>query len=488
MEIYQIESWINNQEIAAANYEKVYDPGRLTDVVGWVAQADEKDVDLAVKLANDAFVYWKDMKVEGRTKLLLEAAERIEKSIEHYAALLTRESGMLLSLSIREIHSAIEVIKETVKLAEDFFIADRTQDDKTWIKIEKVPLGVVAALTPWNAPISAAINKVAPIIITGNTVVVKPSPYAPITISLILKEMASLLPDGVVNVVNGDAKAGQILTTHPFVRKVSLTGGNETAIQVMKSAANSLKRVHFELGGNDPAIILEDANLYDAIPQIVESAFRRSGQVCVATKRIYIPKSLYSRACELFIDYVNHFKVGHGLHEEVTFGPVNNSNQFHYVRGIIERAKAYSTVKELGTKMEPDNWENGYYILPTIAMNVKEHHEIVSCEQFGPVVPLIAYKNESEAVEMANNSEYGLGSTVWTGDFEKGLRMANQLETGMTGINGSIVTNLGMRQVPFGGVKQSGIGWERGEFGLEEFVNYHVITYHKNTSLQGQSK
>ncbi len=483
LEMFQIENWINNQDIASMNYKEVRDPGRLTDVVGVVAQASEKEVDLAIKIANESFLSWKDMKVEARSKLLLKAVECLESKIEHFAILLTRESGMLLSLSTREIQSAIDVIKETVKVAEDFFIPERTQDDKTWIKIKKVPLGVIAALIPWNAPVSAAINKVAPIILTGNTVVVKPSPYAPMAVSLILKEIARLLPAGVINVVNGDVKVGQLMTAHPLVRKISLTGGNETAIQVMRSAADSLKRVHFELGGNDPAIILEDANLYEVIPQIVESAFRRSGQVCVATKRVYIPENMYSQACGLFIDYVSQFKVGYGLNENVTFGPVNNHEQFQYVKGIIERAKAYSTVKELGAKLEPENWENGYYILPAIAMDVKEHQEIVSCEQFGPIVPLIAYKEEAEAILMANNSEYGLGSTVWTSDFDKGLRIANQLESGMTGINGSIVTNLGMRRVPFGGVKQSGIGWERGEFGLEEFINYHVITYHKKTTF-----
>lgn len=470
---------INNQDIETNDYSKVKDPGYLTNTVGYVAQGNPEHVNQAVNAAHQAFLIWRDMSLEERSRLLLETADVLQSKIEEYSSILTQEAGMLLSASIGEMHASVHVIRETVELAQEFLQSEQLSDDATWISIEKVPMGVIGALIPWNVPMAIAISKIAPILMTGNTVVIKPSPNAAIGVSLALKEMAAILPPGVINVIHGDIEVGKALTKHSLVRKITLTGGDQAAKSVMESAASTLKRVHFELGGNDPAIVLEDINLQEIMPKIADLVFRRSGQVCVATKRIYIPQSIYKEACTIFLEYVNQYKIGHGLNERVTFGPVNNEQQFTYVKELIDRTKNYSEVFQLGEKLEPDNWNNGYYIQPTVAINVRADEEIVTCEQFGPVIPLIAYSNENEVIQLANNTEFGLGSSIWTKDFERGLQLARKLEVGMTGINGSIDSALGMRHVPFGGIKQSGIGWERGIAGLREFVDYHSITYHK---------
>lgn len=479
IDVKQIDLWINQEDVKTTQYKEVVDPGNTTEVIGSVAQGNVEHVDLAVQAAHQAFNSWKDTPLEERAELLLKAASVLEKNADEYATLLTKEAGMLLSACKGDIMISTMIIRETVKLSEAFFEPQIVEDERTKISIEKVPLGVVAAITPWNVPMAIAVAKVAAILITGNTVVLKPSPNAALAVTQAFREISKLLPSGVINIIHGEREVGEALTSHPLVRKITLTGGEQTAINIMKSAADSLKRVHFELGGNDPAVILDDANLEEVLKEITELTFRRSGQVCVATKRIYIPENLYEEAVAIFTNYVNDFKVGHGLNPEATFGPVNNKQQYDYVNSLIENAKEYATVTQLGTKLDPENWDNGYYILPTIVTNVQNHEEIVQNEQFGPVVPLISYKTEDEVLDMVNNTEYGLGSSVWTSNYERGLNIAKKIEAGCTGINGGIDSPLGMNFVPFGGVKRSGMGWERGATGLQEFVNYHSITYHK---------
>lgn len=476
----QIDLWINNNDVITDSYVEVRDPGRLTDVIGMVAQGNPQHVDQAVCAAHQAFLSWRNSSVAERSRLLLKCAEIIESDMEKYASILTREVGIIHSQSIWEIYGAIFCLRGAAELAEDFFKPEVMEDQQTLISIEKVPLGVVTAIIPWNVPLAIAMSKIAPILVTGNTVVIKPSPNATMAVTMALKEMSKLFQPGVINIVNGGAEVGDALTSHPLVRKITLTGGEKTAKNIMKSAADSLKRLHFELGGNDPAILLDDVDLEKAVPEIVQMAFTRSGQICVATKRVYIPENLYEQACQLFIKHIDEFKIGHGLNENATFGPVNNKMQYTRIKEMIERAKEQSTVLELGEKLEPESWDNGYYIHPAVVINAKPEQEIVTCEQFGPILPLISYRNEEELIQMVNNTEYGLGSSVWTSDNKRGFSFARNIEAGMTGINGSIDSPLGFNNVPFGGVKQSGFGWERGKSGLNEYVNYHGITYHKN--------
>ncbi|HWK21976.1 MAG TPA: aldehyde dehydrogenase family protein [Ureibacillus sp.] len=479
VDVLQIDLWINQEDVKTDQYVEVIDPGRLTEIVGTVAQGNANHVDQAVKAAHQAFLSWRETSYKERAERLLKAVSVLEKEVNQLATLLSRENGMLLSDCMIDVSGSIKSLSDTVKLAENFLESQIVEDDSTLISIEKVPLGVVAAITPWNVPMSITIQKVIPILITGNTVVLKPSPNASLAVTNAIKEISKLLPPGVINIVHGGLEVGEALTTHPLVRKVSLTGGEKAAIGIMKSASDTLKRVHFELGGNDAAIILDDANLEKSLKEITRLAYRRSGQVCIAVKRIYIPEKLYDDACEIFMNYVDQYKIGHGLNPNATLAPVNNKQQYDFVNSLIQNAKQYARVTELGTKLEPENWNNGYYIHPTVITHVENDKEIVQLEQFGPVVPLISYKTEEEMLKMVNDTEFGLASSVWTTDYEKGLRVAKKIEAGCTGINGNLDSPLGKNIVPFGGVKRSGIGWERGAAGLQEYVNYHSITYHK---------
>ncbi len=481
METFRIHLWIGNEEVKTKTYAEVKDPGRLSEVVGEVAQGTEQHVDQAVRAAHQAFLSWRNTDLAERSALLNQAADLLQQEGPALANILSREAGMLISSYRGEAVRASNIIRSTVVNAQSFFAPKVVEDENSWVSVEKRPLGVIAAIIPWNVPLMLTMQKLAPILVTGNTIVIKPSPFASIGVSLILQKMSELFPPGVINVIHGDGQAGAALTTHPLVRKISFTGGGSTAKSVMKSAASSLKRVHFELGGNDPAIVLEDANLEVAMTKIATSAFMRSGQLCVAIKRVYIPEKLYDAACELVVAHANNYKIGYGLDENTTFGPVNNRGQYAYVKELVERAKNSSaTVLELGTKLEPDNWNNGYYLNPTVVINPEQDQEIVTCEQFGPVLPLVKYRSEDEVIHLANNTEYGLGSSVWSSDFEHAVRVARRIEAGMTSINGSGLSALGHQHIPFGGVKQSGIGRENTEIGLSEFIEYHGINIHKS--------
>lgn len=481
METFRIHLWIGNEEVKTDTYAEVKDPGRLSEVVGEVAQGSEQHVDQAVRAAHQAFLSWRNTDLAERSALLNQAADLLQQEGPALASILSREAGMLVSSYRGEALRASNIIRTTVVNAQSFFKPKVVEDESSWVSVEKRPLGVIAAIIPWNVPLMLTMQKLAPILVTGNTIVIKPSPFASIGVSIILQKMSELFPPGVINVIHGDGQAGAALTTHPLVRKISFTGGGSTAKAVMKSAASSLKRVHFELGGNDPAIVLEDANLEVAMKKIATLAFMRSGQLCVAIKRVYIPEKLYDAACELVVAHANSYQIGYGLDENTTFGPVNNRGQYTYVKELVERAKNSSaTVLELGTKLEPNNWNNGYYLNPTVVINPEQDQEIVTCEQFGPVLPLVKYRSEEEVIHLANNTEYGLGSSVWSSDFEHAVRVARRIEAGMTSINGSGLSALGHQHIPFGGVKQSGIGRENTEIGLSEFIEYHGINIHKS--------
>jgi acyl-CoA reductase-like NAD-dependent aldehyde dehydrogenase len=471
---------INQKEVTTDQYTEIRDPGRLTDVVGEVAQGTSQDVDRAVKAAHQAFLSWRNVPLHRRCEYLIKAADVLKAESSNLVNVLVREQGMLPGISKSEISNAISVIYNVVELAEDFFKPKLYEDEDSWVSVEKRPIGVIGSIIPWNAPIILTMQRLAPALVSGNTIVFKPSPYAPIGVSMALKKIAVLFPPGVINVVHGEAEVGSALTKHPLVRKVCFTGGGNTAKFVMKDAADTIKSVQLELGGNDPAIILDDVDSAEIIPKLIKVAFRRCGQVCFAIKRIYVPKGMYDSFYNQVCEYVNEYKIGHVLNENVNFGPLNNEQQFNYIQSLIDRTKQSSAkVTQLGKRMEPDNWNNGYYVHPTVVRDVDPEHEIVSCEQFGPIIPLVAYRTEEEVIRMANDTEYGLSSSVWSSDFEHALYLSRQIEAGMTYINGHGATHLGHKHMPFGGVKQSGIGRENSEVGLAEYIEYHGINLHK---------
>jgi acyl-CoA reductase-like NAD-dependent aldehyde dehydrogenase len=472
-DVLSIGHLIDHRMADADAYEEVRDPGRLNDVVARVAVGTPADVDRAVRSAHKAFQSWRKVPATDRAQLLLKAADILTGAADELAPLLVREHGGVLWEARTDFALGTGVLQHTASLLGGFFTPTVFDDEQSYISVERVPRGVAAAVVPWNMPVVLTMMKLAPALATGNTMVLKPSPFAPVALTLALQRISQILPEGVLNVVHGNADVGAALVSHPLVRKVGFTGGTETARHVMTAASGTIKNLTLELGGNDPAIVLDDADVDATLDRMLKGVFTRSGQICFAVKRIYVPRSRYDAFADAFCARVDDYAVGHGLDEAASFGPLNNQVQYDKVTAIIEGTRnSGAQVIELGRKLPSAN--NGYYVRPHVVRNVEHDTPITSCEQFGPVVPLIAYDDEEQAVRWANDSEYGLGSSVWTTDHQRGLELARRIEAGSTFVNTHSLESLDLR-MPFGGVKQSGIGREFGEAGMKEYVEEHSI-------------
>lgn len=474
------ELFINGEDIPARAYFEVRDPGRLTDIVGEVAVGTTEDVDRAVAAAHEAFKTWRGFTLEQRIERLRSAAQALDMRSAELADLLVREQGMLRRETLRDAVNGVNSLREAASMADPFLRADEFDDGESWVRVEKLPVGVVAAIVPWNAPMSLTMGKIGPALAAGNTVVIKPSPFAPLAVSQAIKIVARFFPPGVINIVHGEGDVGPALTHHRLVRKISFTGGTRTGRAVMAAAALTIKNIGLELGGNDPAIILDDVCPTDVVPEIIKAVFPRSGQVCYAIKRIYVPAPMYSSFCEELCEAVDAYQVGYGADPRSTFAPMNNQAQYSFVCGLVERArKSGATVRELGGQVDPSGWLNGYYMRPTVIYDVPADSEIVLTEQFGPVIPVIAYDTEEQALAMANATEYGLGSSIWSRDIERASRLAQHVDAGMTFINSHARTALGGRHMPFGGMKQSGLGRAGTAVGLSEYIEYHATSLNR---------
>ncbi|MGQ4615966.1 aldehyde dehydrogenase family protein [Nocardia sp. R7R-8] len=464
-------------EMSGISFRDVHDPGRLNDVVARVAVGTADDVDRAVRAAHAAFPAWRDTSAQERVQKLLAAVAILGDAAESLSPLLVREHGGVLWEAQTDFALGAGVLQHTLSLTEEFLRPDQFDGEQGFITVERVPRGVAAAIVPWNMPIVLTMVKLAPALATGNTLVLKPSPFAPVALTLALQKIAAALPVGVLNVVHGEGDVGAALCSHPLVRKVGFTGGTATAQKVIEATAATTKNVTLELGGNDPAIVLDDADIDAVLDRILGGVYTRSGQICFAVKRIYLPRSMYGRFADAFCDRVDEFEIGHGLDPRAKFGPLNNEAQFKKVNDLLDHTRNSSAdVVELGRKLDPSAWENGYYVLPHVVRDVEHTAPVSREEQFGPVIPLIAYDNEEQAVDWANDSAYGLCSSVWTTDRDRGLSVARRIEAGTTFINTHSFESLDLR-MPFGGIKQSGIGREFGTYGLSEYVEEHAIRY-----------
>ena len=472
--------FIHGKDVPAELYFEVRDPGRLTDIVAEVAIGTAADVDRAVVAAHHAFQTWRGVSLKERIERLHCAAQSLETRTSELADLLVREQGMLRRDTLRDAANGVNGLRDAAATADPFLRAEEFNDEESWIRVEKVPIGVVAAIIPWNAPMGLTMGKVGPALAAGNTLVVKPSPFAPLAVSEALRTVAGFFPPGVINIVHGEGEVGPALTHHPLVRKISFTGGTRTGRAVMAAAALSIKNIGLELGGNDPAIVLDDVSPVDVVSEIIKGVFPRSGQVCYAIKRIYVPARIYDRFCDALCEAVDAYQVGHGADPRSTFAPMNNRPQYTFVRELIERARGSgATVRALGGQVDPAGWNNGYYLRPTVVSDVAPDAEIVLTEQFGPVVPVVAYDTEEQVVAMANATEYGLGSSIWSRDTERASRLAQRIDAGMTFINSHARTALGGRHMPFGGMKQSGLGRTGTAVGLSEYVEYHATSLNR---------
>ena len=471
---------IDNAAAEGGPRAELRDPGNLDDVVALVAQADSATVDRAVRSAHAAFAGWRDTPLAERSARLRAAADALVAAADDVTQIVARESGMLPGTNKAEIGMAAAIVRDNADHAESSLAPACFEDADSSVEVEKVAVGVIAAIVPWNAPVILAMRKVSPALAVGNTVVVKTAPTAPIGLTRLLHAFAAHFPAGVVNVVQGGGETGSALVAHPLVARVSFTGGLKVAQIIMKQAAADLKRVSFELGGNDPAILLPDADLGKAVPRIMGGAFRRAGQFCFAVKRVYVPRALAPELIARMKADLDKFVVGHPLTAGVTVGPINNKGQFDYLLGLRERVQASGvTYLEGGSKADPQLWDKGYYMMPALVTDIDPEHELVTTEQFGPILPIVVYDDLDAVIDSINTGELGLGSSVWGEDLDAALDVARRIEAGMTFINNAGTSRLGQRYMPFGGVKRSGIGRESSPVGLGEHYALHAMNYHK---------
>jgi len=486
--VVEIGQVIGGEEKPLERAIEVNNPGKLSELVGRVADGTAEDAELAVAAAAAAAEEWGRTSIETRVSLFAEIADALEERAEWLATVGARENGSVRHIVRSELRGCAPAFRAVADYLERKLAPEEYPGgaEGELVRVERRPFGVVVCIVPWNAPLILTSNKLASALAAGNAVVLKPSPFAPIGSTVIAQLAARILPPGVVNIVNGGIDVGSTLVEHPAVRKVSFTGGGQTARVIMQQAAGNLKGVHFELGGNDPAIVLDDADFDVTIDRLVQSAFRRAGQVCFAAKRVYVPRSRADEFRQKLVARVDQIAVGEPLDERATMGAVNNRGQFERVHELISGARSQGRdVRELGIRLEPDNWENGYYLQPTVVLDAQQSDDIVREEQFGPVLPVVTYEHEDDAVRMANDSELGLSSSVWSASTGRALELASRLEAGATIVNHHLFSIAGNHHIPFGGWKQSGMGWEGSPHGIDEYLQFRSFDVQ---ALPGESR
>lgn len=351
----------------------------------------------------------------------------------------------------------------------DLPVENLDHGDKT-IVTKYVPLGVVGAICPWNFPVVLSVGKIAPALVSGCTIIVKPSPFTPYTSLKICGIAQEIFPPGVFQVLGGDDKLGPWMTKHPGIQKIAFTGSTATGKRIMASCASTLKRVTLELGGNDACIVCPDVDIPSVAPSLVMGAMFNSGQVCVATKRIYIHSSIYAPMLKAMSEFASSLKVGQGHEDGVMIGPIQNAMQYERVKGFFEEGATKGYKYAAGGKGEMG--EKGYFITPTIVDNPPDDSRIILEEPFGPIVPTQPWDDEEEVITRANNTTMGLGACVWSKDIDRAVRIGGQLEAGSIWINSAMAPSP---KAAFGGHKESGIGSEYGTKSLLSFCNTQVL-------------
>ncbi|MBL8771272.1 MAG: aldehyde dehydrogenase family protein [Phenylobacterium sp.] len=429
-------------------------------------RASKAQLDQAVAAAKAAFPAWSKTSIDERRAVLVKIADAIQGNIAELARLLTQEQGKPLQDAMGEVFGASAFFRYFASLNLD---AKVVQDDASGrVEIRRKPLGVVGCIVPWNFPMILMAFKVPAALLAGNTVVLKPAPTTPLTALKLGELIRDIVPAGVVNIIADANDLGGEMTKHPDIRKISFTGSTETGKKVMASAADALKRVSLELGGNDALIVLDDVDPKETAPKVFGAAMQNAGQVCIAAKRIYVHESMYDAMCDEFARLANEMVVGDGLEQGVQMGPLQNKQQFEKVMGFIESAKKDGKVIAGGGR----KGDKGYFIQPTVVRDITDGTKLVDEEQFGPVMPVIKYSDPAEAIRRANASIYGLGGSIWAKDTEKAWSLAEEMESGSVWVNKHADLQP---HLPFGGAKFSGVGSELGEEGLKEFTQVQVL-------------
>ena len=429
-------------------------------------------VDLAVQAAQEAFISWGKKSDDERRAGCMALADALEANMKELMELVTMESGKPFE-GLNGVGSGMEVggsIGWTRATASFELPVELIQDnDEARIEVHRKPLGVVGSITPWNWPLLIAIWHVIPAIRAGNTVVIKPSSFTPVATTRMVELANQVLPAGVLNIVTGEGGVGSAITKHPGVSKIVFTGSTPTGRRIMEASAANLKRLTLELGGNDAGIVLPDVNVKEIASKLFGVSFHNNGQTCAALKRLYVHEDIHDELAQEIAQIAKETIVGNGLNEGTQLGPVQNADQLKVVEDLAASVEAQGgTIVAGGNKIAG----NGYFFEPTIVTGLTNGSRLVDEEPFGPILPIIKFSTIEEAVRLANDSENGLGGSVWSNDIDKASKIAMQLECGTSWVNehGAIQPDA-----PFGGVKQSGFGVEFGTQGLKEFTHIQTL-------------
>ena len=440
------------------------------EVLADCPRASEDQLNAAVAAAKAAFPAWSKTDVDERKALVLKIADVIEANATELVQLLTKEQGKPLEAATVEVYGMAAFCRYFTSL--DLPVEVLEDSDARRVEVHRNPLGVIGAIVPWNFPLLLMAFKLPPALIAGNTLVIKPAPTTPLSTLRLAELISDIVPAGVINFITDANDLGAPMTAHPDVRKISFTGSTETGAKVMAGAAGLLKRITLELGGNDAGIVLDDVNPKEAAQKLFDSAFQNSGQVCIAMKRLYVHENIYDEVCDELATIANDTIIGDGSEQGTKLGPLNNKMQYDKVKALIEDAKQEGNVIAGGEF--PD--KPGYFIRPTIVRDIKEGSRLVDEEQFGPVLPVMSFADESEAVARANSSPWGLGGSVWSANPERAYALAEQMDAGTVWINKHAELDP---TIPFGGAKMSGLGNELGQEGLLEFTQQKIINMAK---------
>jgi acyl-CoA reductase-like NAD-dependent aldehyde dehydrogenase len=431
-----------------------------------VPRASTRQADQAIAAAKAAQPGWGATPVATRQAKLVELADAIAANAHELARVLTQEQGKPLAEAQGEVAWTEGFLRHYATLE----LPDRIiQDDAAaYIAVRHKPLGVVVGIIAWNFPLLVACWKIGPAVLAGNAIVLKPAPTTPVTALALGALCRDIFPAGIVNIITDANDLGPHLTSHPDVAKIGFTGSTATGKRIAASSADGLKRVTLELGGNDPAIVLEDVDVRETAKAIFGNAFLNCGQVCLAVKRAYVHADIYDAMCAELAALAQAAIVGDGLEQGTQIGPIQNAMQYDKVKGFLDVARADGTIIAGGQAIE----RAGYFIQPTIVRDVTDGMMIVDEEQFGPILPVIKFDDVEDVIARANASDYGLGGSVWSADVGRAATIAARIESGQVWVNQHLAIGP---HIPMAGFKNSGLGVEQAEEGLAEYSQIQVI-------------
>ena len=471
--LFRDKCYINGEWVEANSKDtiSVNNPATLKEI-GTVPKCGKEETKNAIDAANTAWPQWKSTSARERSNILRKWFDLIISNKEELAQIMTIEQGKPINESRGEIvygASFIEWFAEEAKRVYGDTIPDPLTDRR--IVVLKQPVGVVASITPWNFPNAMITRKCAPALAVGCPVVIKPAsqtPYSALALAALAEEAG--FPKGTLNVITGKAsEIGDELATNPIIRKLSFTGSTEIGKVLMAKCAGTVKKVSMELGGHAPFIVFDDANIDDAVAGAMQSKFRNTGQTCVCANRVYVQEKVYDEFCKKFVEAVSKMKVGDGLEEDVTSGPLIDENSLNKVEEHVQDAVQMGAKVAIGGSKHSLGMN---FYQPTILTEVTPQAKITFEETFGPVAPVYKFKDENEVIELANNSPYGLASYFYSRDIGRVWRVAEALEYGMVGVNTGLTSKA---EAPFGGIKESGLGREGSKYGVDDFIEIKYV-------------